>query len=181
MQKSLISCLLLSTIFASYGCQTTTSIPKSKVVAMHSVSAEGIGQPIGLITFTDSKAGLIIKTDLTQLPAGPHGFHIHQNPSCEPDLKDGVAGAALKAGSHYDPKQAGHHGHPTGTGHLGDLPLLEVALNQTTQQQLLAPRLSLADIQQRAVVIHAGSDNYSDSPQALGGGGARIACGVIQS
>ena len=28
-------------------------------------------------------------------------------------------------------------------------------------------------------MIHAGGDNYSDQPQPLGGGGARIACGVI--
>lgn len=29
-------------------------------------------------------------------------------------------------------------------------------------------------------MIHAGSDNYSDDPKPLGGGGDRIACGVIQ-
>ncbi|SSP59941.1 Cu/Zn superoxide dismutase [Acinetobacter baumannii] len=29
-------------------------------------------------------------------------------------------------------------------------------------------------------MIHAGGDNYSDSPLPLGGGGARIACGVIK-
>ena len=28
-------------------------------------------------------------------------------------------------------------------------------------------------------MIHAGGDNYSDEPQPLGGGGGRIACGVI--
>ena len=27
-------------------------------------------------------------------------------------------------------------------------------------------------------MIHAGGDNYSDHPEALGGGGARVACGV---
>jgi superoxide dismutase, Cu-Zn family len=27
-------------------------------------------------------------------------------------------------------------------------------------------------------MIHAGGDNYADTPKALGGGGARIACGV---
>ena len=32
----------------------------------------------------------------------------------------------------------------------------------------------------KSVVIHAGGDNYSDQPQPLGGGGARIACGVIE-
>jgi len=44
---------------------------------------------------------------------------------------------------------------------------------------LLAPRLKLADVQGRAIMVHAGGDNYSDEPQPLGGGGERIACGVI--
>jgi Cu-Zn family superoxide dismutase len=29
-------------------------------------------------------------------------------------------------------------------------------------------------------MIHAGADNYSDKPEALGGGGDRIACGVTK-
>ena len=28
-------------------------------------------------------------------------------------------------------------------------------------------------------MVHAGGDNYSDMPAALGGAGARVACGVI--
>jgi len=28
-------------------------------------------------------------------------------------------------------------------------------------------------------MIHAGGDNYSDEPAKLGGGGARMACGVV--
>ena len=35
------------------------------------------------------------------------------------------------------------------------------------------------DLYGRALVIHAGGDNYSDSPEPLGGGGARLACGVV--
>jgi Cu-Zn family superoxide dismutase len=33
-------------------------------------------------------------------------------------------------------------------------------------------------VKDRALMIHAGADNYSDTPETLGGGGARIACGV---
>jgi Cu-Zn family superoxide dismutase len=29
-------------------------------------------------------------------------------------------------------------------------------------------------------MIHAGGDTYSDMPAPLGGGGARLACGVIK-
>ena len=28
-------------------------------------------------------------------------------------------------------------------------------------------------------IIHSGGDNYSDVPKKLGGGGARVACGVV--
>jgi Cu-Zn family superoxide dismutase len=28
-------------------------------------------------------------------------------------------------------------------------------------------------------MVHAGGDNHSDHPAALGGGGARVACGVV--
>ena len=28
-------------------------------------------------------------------------------------------------------------------------------------------------------MIHAGGDNFADTPEKLGGGGARLACGAI--
>jgi hypothetical protein len=34
--------------------------------------------------------------------------------------------------------------------------------------------LKLSDIEGRALMIHAGGDNYSDTPKPLGGGGDRI-------
>jgi Cu-Zn family superoxide dismutase len=43
----------------------------------------------------------------------------------------------------------------------------------------LAPRLKVADLWGRAIVIHANGDNYADQPKALGGGGARVACATI--
>jgi len=43
-----------------------------------------------------------------------------------------------------------------------------------------APKLTLADLKGRSIMIHANGDNHSDTPKKLGGGGARVACGVIQ-
>jgi len=40
--------------------------------------------------------------------------------------------------------------------------------------------LSLADFEGKALMIHAGGDNFSDTPKPLGGGGERIACGVVK-
>ncbi|MEW3177732.1 superoxide dismutase family protein, partial [Escherichia coli] len=31
----------------------------------------------------------------------------------------------------------------------------------------------------RSLMLHAGGDNHDDHPEPLGGGGARIACGII--
>ena len=181
MNKLLIALGLVASTTTFIGCQTMSNTKNDFIIApVNLVSAEGVGKYIGEVKFSDSKQGLVIETNLAELPAGARGFHIHQNPSCEPDIKDGVAGAALKAGSHYDPQQSGAHAAPTGNGHLGDLPVLQVQNNGLAQVKLLAPRLTLAHIKGRAVMIHAGGDNYSDQPQALGGGGARIACGVIE-
>jgi Cu-Zn family superoxide dismutase len=42
------------------------------------------------------------------------------------------------------------------------------------------PHLTVADVKGRSIMIHGGGDNYSDQPAPLGGGGARIACGVVR-
>jgi Cu-Zn family superoxide dismutase len=46
-----------------------------------------------------------------------------------------------------------------------------------TTTSVVAPRLKASDLRGRALVVHAGGDTYADTPP-LGGGGARIACGV---
>jgi superoxide dismutase, Cu-Zn family len=87
--------------------------------------------------------------------------------------------AAAAAGAHYDPAKSGHHDSPWGDGHLGDLPALYVDADGNATQPVLAPRLKLSDLPGRALMVHAGGDNHADHPAPLGGGGARIACGVI--
>jgi hypothetical protein len=45
---------------------------------------------------------------------------------------------------------------------------------------VVVPHLTVADVKGCSIMIHAGGDNYSDQPAPLGGGGARIACGVAK-
>ena len=148
-------------------------------VPVTAVNQNGLGANAGQVTITESTQGLVFTPKLTGLPAGLHGFHVHENPSCEPKEKDGKKVAALAAGAHYDPQKAGHHGAPWGDGHLGDLPALYVDTHGVATQPVLAPRLKLADVKGHSLMIHAGGDNHSDTPAPLGGGGARIFCGVI--
>jgi Cu-Zn family superoxide dismutase len=150
------------------------------VVQMHLISDQGVGAGIGTVTIGEGPQGLVFTPKLTGLGPGEHGFHVHQNPDCAAAAKDGVATPGLAAGGHYDPAGSAKHEGPAGTGHLGDLPALAVAADGTATVAVVAPRLKIADVLNRSLMIHAGGDNYADQPAPLGGGGARIACGVVK-
>lgn len=149
-------------------------------VPMHLVDEKGVGVDVGAVVVSETRYGLVFTPALRQLPPGLHGFHLHANASCEPAMKDGKAVAAGAAGGHYDPAETRVHSTPWGNGHLGDLPAIFVDANGTATQPVLAPRLKMADLKGRALMIHAGGDNHADHPAALGGGAGRIACGVIR-
>jgi len=156
--------LLMSLLGASAAMADTVTIPF--------FTTESSPQNIGTVLATDTNYGLLLTPDLKGLPPGIHGFHIHQNPNC--------ADGGQAAGGHLDPQKTEHHHGPYNKkGHMGDLPILYV--NQAGQSSLasLAPRLSVAEIRNHSVIIHAGGDNYADTPKPLGGGGARIACGIV--
>jgi Cu-Zn family superoxide dismutase len=148
-------------------------------IDVHAVDARGVGERLGTVTAQNSAKGLLLNLRLRGLPPGEHGLHVHQNPDCGPKVQDGKPVAGAAAGGHYDPKNTGRHAGPHGDGHLGDLPRIAVDADGSATTTVLAPRLSLADIRGRSLMIHGGGDNYADRPKPLGGGGARIACGVI--
>ena len=150
------------------------------VVPVSVVDEQGVGMPVGNVTISETRYGLVFTPALQGLPPGLHGFHVHQNPSCEPMDKDGKKVPALAAGGHYDPAGSNKHGTPWGDGHLGDLPPLYVDAAGNATNPVLAPRLKTADVAGRSRMVHAGGDNHADHPQPLGGGGARVACGVIK-
>lgn len=150
------------------------------VVQMNLLTNQGVGNNIGTITVKDTQYGLLLVPNLTDLTPGLHGFHVHQNPDCAAMMKDNKSIAGMAAGGHYDPAGTGKHEGPYGQGHLGDLPALYVGADGKATLPVLAPRLKMVDLQGRSLMIHAGGDNYSDVPAPLGGGGARMACGVVK-
>ena len=153
----------------------------SETVTITAIDANGVGKKIGTLRLSDTKAGLQIKPRLAGLPAGDHGFHVHVDPNCGPgNGPDGQPAAGIAAGGHYDPANTGKHLGPLGEGHKGDLPVLTVNASGNATKGIVAPHLTVADMKGRSIMIHAGGDNYSDQPAPLGGGGARIACGVVK-
>ena len=149
-------------------------------IPVHIIDDGGVGEEIGTILAEDGPDGLRLTPTLTGLAPGPHGFHLHEKPDCGPAERDGQMTAGLAAGGHFDPQGTKKHLGPTGEGHLGDLPLIEVGPDgRAATEALVAPRLKTADLRGHALVIHAKGDTYSDDPEPLGGAGGRVACGVV--
>jgi len=145
------------------------------------IDANGTGAAIGTLQLADTKNGLLITPELSGLPAGPHGFHVHDKGSCGPGEQNGTKAAGLAAGGHFDPAHHGKHKGPEAMdGHKGDLPVLVVDGSGKANLPVLAPHLKVRDVKGHAIIIHGGGDNYADDPAPLGGGGARIACALVK-
>jgi superoxide dismutase, Cu-Zn family len=148
-------------------------------VEINTITADGTGKPIGTLTMMDGAGGLEISGQLEGLAPGPHGFHVHEKPNCGPAEKDGKMTAGEAAGPHYDPEGKKAHLGPGGEGHVGDLVAIEAGDNGVAEVKSTAPRVKLEMLRGRAIMVHEGGDNYTDTPPN-GGGGARIACGVVK-
>lgn len=165
---------LVKTTLAFVFIASASSAFAAETVTMNMTAAEGVGKAVGTIEISENKYGLLFTPDLHDLKPGVHGFHLHLNPNCGSD------GAA--AGGHFDPKNTSAHLGPYNKkGHLGDLPALYVDADGTAKTPVLAPRFKkISQLKNHALVIHAGGDNYSDKPDALGGGHGRMVCGIVK-
>lgn len=125
----------------------------------------------GLVRLEETKEGLKVVAELSGAPAGDHGFHIHEFGDCSDSAK--------AAGGHYNPKQT-PHGHAVKDGpkrsHPGDMGNLPVAADGKGSLSVTLPKLKLADVAGRAMVVHEKNDDFS---QPTGNAGGRIACGPI--
>ena len=174
--KNKLGLLLLST---SLGAGLAAADYK---VEMNAIDIKGVGASLGMVKITAApKGGVLFTPDLKGLPPGPHGFHVHEFANCAAKQKEGKLEPGEAAGGHFDPKKTRKHAGPKGDGHLGDLPPLEVSAAGTASTPVTVERLILKDLAGKSLVVHAGGDNGSDQPKPNGGGGTRIACGVIQS
>lgn len=174
--------LVGAAVLAYAACGVGGAVAAELRAEMRLATPTGPGEALGSLNIGDSPAGAVVKTALKGLPPGPHGFHIHENGSCAPSTPAGGQPVpAGGAGGHFDPQKTGKHEGPHRAGHLGDLPVLTVAAGGAASVSLTAPHIKdVAALRGKAVMIHAGGDNYSDQPAPLGGGGARLACGVLE-
>lgn len=138
------------------------------------------GQRIGQITVKPVSGGVLLTAKAQRLPAGAHGFHIHETGKCAPAEDFKTAGGHLADGAKHG---FGVEGGP----HPGDMPNVHVGSDGVLNVEVLNSRLRLADTGDgalldrdgSALMIHSGPDDYESQPS--GAAGSRIACAVISS
>lgn len=171
--RSLFVAVFLSFVAFSWGCSqaTPTAMATGQATIQGTSEASNV---TGIVTFQDTANGLEIIADITNAPAGTHGFHIHEFGSC--------ADTGNAAGGHYNPDNV-QHGNILTDGfdnaHAGDLGNIEVAEGAATYSATV-PGLSLTSgsypVAGRAVIVHENPDDFG---QPTGNAGGRIGCGTI--
>ena len=135
------------------------------------------GEALGIVTLTQGPQGVLVSADLSGLPLGGHGFHIHAVGSCSPDFS--------AAGSHFGPGEKSHGFLHSTDMHAGDLPNVYAHADGTARADAFTADVTLAaddprslfDSDGSAIIIHEKPDAYGED---VGSAGARIACGVIE-
>ena len=129
----------------------------------------------GRVDFYQTSRGTVVSAEISglPLPAGPckspvFALHIHEGESCTGNAEDPFADAL----SHYNP---GGCVHPY---HAGDLPPL-FGNDGYAFSAFLTNRFTVGEVIGRAVIIHAGPDDFPSQP--AGNAGAKIACGMIEA
>lgn len=133
----------------------------------------------GIVTFREVPGGTMVCINVTglppykpgtqnTLPVGPHGFHIHQNGTCE--VGD-PSTPFTAAGEHWNPTNQPHG------NHAGDFPVI-FSNSGRAYMCFFTNKFRVSDIIGKAVIIHESPDDYRSQP--AGNAGKRLACGVIQ-
>lgn len=162
---------LLSTLAVFGVCNIAHAEGSAKAMAVM-VPTKG-STVSGTVAFEDNGKVTHVKTQLTGLTPGKHGFHIHEFGDCSaPD--------AMSAGGHFNPSGSPHGAPNDKERHSGDLGNLVADASGNALLDLQDAHLKLSGdttLIGRSVIVHANEDDLKTQP--TGNAGGRVACGVI--
>lgn len=192
MNRMLRSAAIPAALALVAACSTSAEVGKPVVPRVATTTAAATlvdvnGKAGGRATLTQTAGGVEIVVNVEGLKPGEHGVHVHQTGRCEPGPDpSGNTIAFGAAGPHFDPGASRKHGGPGKSlheGHAGDMPNIAVAGDGTGTLRYTHPAATLDtspnSVLGKAVVVHAGPDDYRTDP--AGNSGARVLCGVIEA
>jgi len=149
-------------------------------VPMEYLRNDGVRDTLGGVTAYEMPDGLYFKVVVTRFTPGFKGFNLMSHGNCDPFVRNGRLELGGAAGELYNPTGAKKHAGPfVPESYLGSLPKTEANQQGWIFMTLVAPRLKLADLRGRALVLREYDDNYKSSPP-LGGAGGIAACGLVR-
>ena len=162
--------LLLTMMF----CSVVTVAMAATGKAVIKGTAEG-SAIAGLVDLVEEKGGVTLNINVSNVPPGMHGIHLHENASC--------ADLGKAAGGHFNPDKTMHGLLPKDGGehaHAGDMGNVEVDAKGNGALTVFMPGLTLSEgmhsVARRSVILHEKADDFG---QPTGNAGGRIACGII--
>ncbi|MDX1582008.1 MAG: superoxide dismutase family protein [Thermoanaerobaculia bacterium] len=171
--KLKVNILLTALVLIVAGCATADRMEGPRGLA--TLDGKSGSDAFGIVTFTEMADGTVtIRADLSNVPPGVHGFHVHEVGDCSaPD--------ASSAGGHFNPGD-NPHGSPTDAQHhAGDLGNVTASSDGRVEAEMTTTDLTVSQgprsVVGKAVVLHADADDLESQPS--GAAGARIACGVV--
>lgn len=172
--------LLVTVVMLVWGCAKQEGGPQGAMPHEMSINkAVAVLHPTegntayGVVTFTKEEGGVRVAANLSGVPAGAHGFHVHEYGDCS--SMDGTS-----AGGHFNPEGMPHAGPDAAKRHVGDLGNITADETGNAQLDYLDTHLTFSganSIIGRGLILHAQPDDLTSQP--TGAAGARIACGVI--
>jgi len=152
--------------------------PTAPDAPLHADAIDADGKKIGTVVVEQTPNGVLISASIDGIPAGEHGFHLHETGVCDP------ATGFKSAGGHYAPRSRSHGLKELAGPHAGDMPNQWANDHEQLRANVLNTNVtlgegpsSLHDADGTALVVHAGKDDYTSQPS--GAAGARLVCAVI--
>ncbi|MGZ7039605.1 MAG: superoxide dismutase family protein [Thermoanaerobaculia bacterium] len=162
---ALLAILLLVTL----GCAHTKQ-PMATAMLQPSVGSTAHGS----VHFTQLADGTVdVQIDLTGVPPGVHGFHVHDKGDCGDN--------GMAAGGHFNPMNMPHAAPDAASHHAGDFGNVTAEANGEVHTKFNTHSITLGTGTNsaigHAVILHANPDDLTTQP--TGNAGARIACGIV--
>ena len=181
VKKTLLAVLVLSLFFVASCKKETKETTKTVHVDLKKIKVrlepKSSTSVSGNVVFTEENDKVTMVAVLEGLTPGVHAIHLHEKADCS--STDGTS-----TGGHWNPTAQPHGKWGVSEGyHKGDIGNFEAdkkgngTITFSTDQWCIGCGDTTKDIIGKAIIVHAGTDDFTTQPTGAAGG--RVSCGGI--